>query len=304
MKLNLMKRPAALILTAAFLFLSAQPSGAAAPAAIPYHRVSPNGTVCLTVDDGYGWQNQKRILDTLKRYNVKCTFFIVGEALLRTPNLWKQAILDGHEICYHSMRHKNLTSMTTAQIQQDINQWNAALARALPGYKSPRLARFPGGNGAKNARVMNVFARNGYTVIGWSVQNISVRTMVSHMKSAVRSNSIILIHFDPVNCNALPKYIGWLKSHFRLGRVSDAFPASKPTPTPTPTPKPTPAPTPMPKPSYKPPLPPKPPHKSAVTPAPMPTPTPEPAIEVTIEPTIAPTVAPTVGAAAEPTETY
>jgi peptidoglycan/xylan/chitin deacetylase (PgdA/CDA1 family) len=215
----------------------------AAPAAAEELRCyskTGNGTACVTVDDGYGRKNQKSILDTLRKHHVKCTFFIVGEALLRKPNYWEQAIEDGHEICYHSMHHENLLQMTDKQIQKDIDDWNAALNEALPGYKSPKLARFPGDNGERSKRVLAVFARNGYTVISWNMHDISndPKKNAGFIRYAMKKDSILLIHFSPVDAEGLPRYIGYLKSHFTLGLVSDAFPESKPAPEPTATPTP------------------------------------------------------------------
>jgi peptidoglycan/xylan/chitin deacetylase (PgdA/CDA1 family) len=239
-----MKLLSALAAAAAILaasLLAAGPTAAAAKSA--YHNGTPNNTVCITIDDGYGYLNQKRLLDTLRKYNVKCTFFIIGDALRRTPNYWEQAIADGHDICYHTMYHKNLTTMTNSQIQRDIDQWNATIARVLPGYHSPKLARFPGNHGAADPRVMGIFINNGYQVIGWSVQDCSLnsRRNASHIKYAMRTNSILLIHFRSVDAAGLPRYIGWLKSHFTLAKVSEAYP--DPTPPPQPTPEPTVEPT-------------------------------------------------------------
>lgn len=219
--------------------LAASPTAGPTPTAeLRCYNKTGNGTACITVDDGYGHKNQKKILDTLRKHGVKCTFFLVGEALLRKPNYWEQAIQDGHEICYHSTRHKSLDKMTDEQIQKDIDEWSAALEKALPGYKSPKLARFPGDRGEKNKRVLAVFAKNGYTVISWNMHDCSndAKRNARYIRSAMKSNSILLIHFKPVDAAGLPRYIGYLKERFTLGLVSDAFPESKPTPEPTATP--------------------------------------------------------------------
>jgi peptidoglycan/xylan/chitin deacetylase (PgdA/CDA1 family) len=250
MKIRPVKRLAAItviVIAAAFLLAAmplpdptAEPTAAPTPMLGCFNKTC-NGTACITVDDGYGHKNQKSILDTLRKYDVKCTFFIVGEALLRKPNYWEQAIQDGHEICYHSMHHQNLAKMTDEQIQKDIDDWNAALNEALPGYESPKLARFPGDNGERNKRVLAVFAKNGYTVISWNMHDCSdnPRKNAGFIRSAMKSDSILLIHFKPVDTAGLPRYIGYLKEHFTLGLVSDAFPEAKPEQTILPTPVPT-----------------------------------------------------------------
>lgn len=49
-----------------------------------------------------------RILDMLKRQNLKTTFFIPGWVIEKHPEICKQAVMDGHEIGYHGYLHENL----------------------------------------------------------------------------------------------------------------------------------------------------------------------------------------------------
>jgi peptidoglycan/xylan/chitin deacetylase (PgdA/CDA1 family) len=225
------------LIAASFLLSLILPSFNHADAAsTTYYREGLNGTVCLTIDDGDIRASIVKILDTLRDNGVNCTFFIIGDLLMRDKALWQRAVEEGNEICYHTMHHKDLTKMSNSQVQADIDLWNKTLGEALPGYQSPKLARFPGGIGASNKRLLALFAGNGYKVVGWSVDisrpsfRSPNRTLPKRIKQRTKANSIILIHCDTYDANALPRYIGWLKSHFKLSKVSDAFAAPSPSP--------------------------------------------------------------------------
>ncbi|MDP2891886.1 MAG: polysaccharide deacetylase family protein [Bacillota bacterium] len=204
--------------------------------------------VCLTFDDGCGRKNVERILKVLRENEVHCSFFVMGKQLKAYPDLWRQAIQDGHEICYHSMRHSHMTKHSDEFLKRDIEQWFQTAKEVLgEDYNIPNIIRLPGGDGYKSKRVMKVITELNLRAVGWSQDTSSkgksIAKIIRYMFRTPKPNSIVLIHFDPQNARALPLYIKVLKSRFTLGKVTEAL-APLPTPTPTPEPTPTPAPTP------------------------------------------------------------
>lgn len=193
-----------------------------------------NGIVCLTIDDGYGSESVRQALNILRAKKVHCTFFVIGSRLKALPELWRQAVRDGHEICYHSMNHKTMSSWSNASIAGDVRQWNQTAKNVLgQGYQIPKFARLPGGGGHGSQRIQALFDSMGYKLIYWSADTYTGvirngthnlnRRIADYIKSTTRVNSIILTHFNNYDVPAIPGYIDWLKSHFKLGRVSDAF---------------------------------------------------------------------------------
>lgn len=69
-----------------------------------------NPEISLTFDDGYWAENIKHILDTLRWSWIKATFFILWDCLRNTPELWKQAAEQWHQICCHTFSHIYLSS--------------------------------------------------------------------------------------------------------------------------------------------------------------------------------------------------
>ena len=61
--------------------------------------------VYLTFDDGPIPQATPFILDTLARYHVKATFFVVGDNVSKYPDLFRQIISEGHQVGNHTYHH-------------------------------------------------------------------------------------------------------------------------------------------------------------------------------------------------------
>lgn len=242
-----------LFLAVLMLIVPIQTVEAAKPKQANYH-TGQNGMVCLTIDDGYSREYIKKALTVLRAKKVKCTFFVIGSRLKAMPDLWRQAVNDGHEICYHSMNHRLLSGWGTAAIINDVKQWNRTAKSVLgASYQIPKFARLPGGSGQHDTRIQKIFTSIGYRLIYWSADTYTgvIRTgyrnlnsrITRYIKSTTRKNSIILTHFNSYDINALPCYIDWLKGHFKLGKISEAFAAPAPPPTPTPISTSTPVPT-------------------------------------------------------------
>lgn len=65
------------------------------------------GAVYLTFDDGPEPGITEFILDELKKYNAKATFFCKGENCIKYPELYKRIIEEGHTVANHTFSHIN-----------------------------------------------------------------------------------------------------------------------------------------------------------------------------------------------------
>jgi peptidoglycan/xylan/chitin deacetylase (PgdA/CDA1 family) len=189
--------------------------------------------MCLTFDDGYCKGSVQRILNTLRKRDVRATLFVIGNRLLAFPDLWRRAVKDGHEIAYHSMNHACKTSFTCEQIKADLQKWKIAARRVLGNrYTVPRIARLPGGGGHNCDRVLGVFNNLGYTVIGWSADTLTgaehntPQSKAEHVLKNARVGAIQLQHFIPTDSLAVEIYIDHLiAKQIPLGLVSEALAA-------------------------------------------------------------------------------
>jgi peptidoglycan/xylan/chitin deacetylase (PgdA/CDA1 family) len=64
-----------------------------------------NHEVLLTFDDGPNFIHTPRILDTLKKHNVKGVFFLVGNRAFEHPDLVRRIISEGHLVGNHTFSH-------------------------------------------------------------------------------------------------------------------------------------------------------------------------------------------------------
>lgn len=84
-----------------------------------WHREKPE--ISITFDDGYWPENIKDILDTLRWSNIHATFFILWDCLRKTPELWKQAVDEWHQVCCHTFSHIYLSNNSDTT---DLKLWS------------------------------------------------------------------------------------------------------------------------------------------------------------------------------------
>ena len=61
--------------------------------------------IALTFDDGPHYKYTEEILDILKKYDVRATFFTVGTNVERFPELVQRELSEGHEVANHTYSH-------------------------------------------------------------------------------------------------------------------------------------------------------------------------------------------------------
>jgi len=123
---------------------------------------SPN--VYLTFDEGYEYGLTGKILDTLKEKGVKALFFVTGDFAKSEHDLIRRMIDEGHLIGSHSWGHKNYSSLTPAQISEDLTKLSDYIYENFD-YEM-KYFRFPSGNFSEQA--LASVAAAGYKSVFWS----------------------------------------------------------------------------------------------------------------------------------------
>ncbi|ORX90362.1 glycoside hydrolase/deacetylase, partial [Basidiobolus meristosporus CBS 931.73] len=132
------------------------------------------GRVAVTFDDGPS-QFTPTLLDTLSRYGVKVTFFIVGSMIEDNTQVLLRAYSEGHQIGLHTWSHANLNSLSESSIRQEMEETSDAVARVIG--RRPRYMRCP--YEACNERVLKILAEMDYQPVGWSLDTDDWRTLSS-----------------------------------------------------------------------------------------------------------------------------
>lgn len=125
--------------------------------------------VALTFDDGPHPTLTPQLLDVLKKYNAKATFFVLGSNVDRYPQIVARAAAEGHEIANHSYSHPILGKSGQKKVEQEMERTAASIEKACG--QRPKVMRPPYGSLTSNQRQF-VYDKYGYHVILWSVDTL------------------------------------------------------------------------------------------------------------------------------------
>ncbi len=139
----------------------------------PENQISNTNVVYLTFDDG-PCSVTEDILDTLAEYDVKATFFVVGNRLTEvTQPIIDRMVSEGHTIGVHTTSHKYKTIY--ASVNAYLEDFHTTYERIhdMTG-KYPKIFRFPGGsinsyNADTHTAIINEMTRRGFTYYDWNV---------------------------------------------------------------------------------------------------------------------------------------
>ncbi|MDX2194484.1 MAG: glycosyltransferase [Gemmatimonadales bacterium] len=77
--------------------------------------------VALSFDDGPGGAWTGAILDTLAAHDARATFFVIGRAAQRQPDLLRRMVREGHEVGNHTFSHPDLGAVGEAQVRLELS---------------------------------------------------------------------------------------------------------------------------------------------------------------------------------------
>lgn len=198
--------------------------------------------VVLTFDDGPDSVYTPQILDILKKYNIKASFFIVGENGEANPDIIERIYKEGHELGNHTFTHPNVADISDKRAKMELNT-TQRLVQELTGhsmvmFRPPYVADAEPSTPNELLPILKA-QKEGYTMIGelidpsdWEQPKSSV--IVNRVMSQLSNGNIILLHDAGGNrentVKALPIIIEKLKSkgykfvtiHDLLGKTRDA----------------------------------------------------------------------------------
>lgn len=169
--------------------------------------------IALTFDDGPHPGYTEQILAILKKYDVKATFFLVGEMAEKHPELVMAEVTAGHNIGNHTYHHVNLTQIPTGYVATEVEACNEVLQSITS--KPVHLFRPPGGD--YNDSVREVGEVLDLRLILWTddpgdYASPGAQVIKDRIMRDIGNGGIILIH-DGVQqtLDALPDILQTLK---------------------------------------------------------------------------------------------
>ncbi|OFV83764.1 MAG: hypothetical protein A2W26_08610 [Acidobacteria bacterium RBG_16_64_8] len=149
--------------------------------------------VAITFDDGPDAEVTPRLLDVLRRHRAYATFFMVGQAAARYPDIVRRVAEEGHAIGNHSWDHTSFRLLSGRERRANLR----ACERAIAPYDTHRLFRPPLGEQSLMSRIEALVL--GYTVVTWSVSTNDwhgeeAQALAEQLIRAVRPGEIVLLH--------------------------------------------------------------------------------------------------------------
>ena len=152
--------------------------------------------VALTFDDGPDEVFTPQVLDILKKYDVKATFFLIGEKVPYNKNIVKREKEEGHEIGNHTYTHINAAKTSKEKIENEVIKTQEVIKEVIGEY--PTIFRPPYRALSRDlceivkSKDMNIILWSNIDVRDWS--NPGVNNIVSTIENKVENGNIIILH--------------------------------------------------------------------------------------------------------------
>lgn len=206
---------------------------------VPSH--SSNKTIYLTFDDGPGAATSK-LLDVLKKYNVKATFFVTNQ-FPKYKYLIKRAYEEGHTIGLHTYTHKWDIYNSMDSYFDDLNKINEVVKEQTGNYA--KYIRFPGGTSNRKANyrckglmveLSREVIKRGFEYYDWNVSSgdadskkISTAKVAQNVINGIKgskSSYIVLQHdYKSFSVAAVEEIIKYGLSHgYKFAKIDDNTP--------------------------------------------------------------------------------
>ncbi len=169
-----------------------------------------NKEIYLTFDDGPIPSLTEWVLDTLKQYDAKATFFCVGSNILKNNTIFEKIKHEGHTVANHTMFHTKGFSTTVADYMSEVVQCKELVKNNLfrPPYGKLKRSQY------------KALQKNNYKVVFWDVisydyEKITPEQCLNNVVKNTKEGSIVLFH-DNIKAEenlkfALPNFL----SHFK-----------------------------------------------------------------------------------------
>ena len=161
---------------------------------------TPDKIIAITFDDGPNEPYTSEILDILSKYNVKATFFVIGENAELYPEIVNKIIADGDVVANHSYSHNANHALTDFGVEDMLRGEDTIFS--ITGLK-PHLYRPP--HGKKSPWELEGVKDAGMIEVTWDVAaddehdfayfgKPSAQEYVNEIVNAAKPGGIILLH--------------------------------------------------------------------------------------------------------------
>ncbi len=164
------------------------------------HNTEQDKVLYLTFDAGYENGNIEKILNVMKEENVKGSFFILENLLVRNTDLVKRMADEGHVVCNHTMKHKDMSRVTEkSTLERELGALEK-LYNEKTGYTMAKIYRPPEG---RFSELNLLYATElGYKTVFWSFayddwdnsRQMAPQKAKEKLLAGTHNGAIILLH--------------------------------------------------------------------------------------------------------------
>ena len=151
--------------------------------------------VLLTFDDGPSPVWTPKILDELKRENIKAVFFMIGHHVRKYPEIARRVVSEGHAIGNHGYAHSVMFYYTPAEIEEEI-KYTEHVIREVTG-QTTKYFRPPKAWLRRN--IKKKIKSMGYETILWSLNSkdwvsFNHKSIAQYISKYIKNGDILLFH--------------------------------------------------------------------------------------------------------------
>ena len=181
-------------------------------------------TVCLTFDAGYENGCTEKILDVLKKHDVKAAFFLVGDYIQRNADLVRRMAAEGHTVGNHTMHHPDMSAISDpAAFRTELEAVEKLYAETV-GETMPKFYRPP--QGIYSEENLKMAQALGYKTVFWSLAYVDWKNdaqpdpeaAVQKLNGRLHPGAVVLLHSTSrTNAEILDRLLaGWKEMGYRF----------------------------------------------------------------------------------------
>jgi len=152
--------------------------------------------VAITFDDGPNSTYTPKVLELLKKYDAKATFFCIGKHIEAHPGIFKSIIEQGHTVGNHTYSHtNNFGFLSTKKVVSELQQSNAIIKEQTGLDVQLYRPAF----GVTNPKIKRALKITGFQSIGWNKRSLDTtnrnkKAVLNRITKNLKKGDIILLH--------------------------------------------------------------------------------------------------------------
>ena len=187
--------------------------------------------IYLTFDAGYENGCTAKILDTLKKHDVKAAFFLVGHYIDKNADLVRRMVAEGHTVGNHTMHHPDMSKIEDkAAFSKELTDLEE-LYREVTGEELAKYYRPP--QGIYSEANLKLAQELGYRTVFWSLayadwdnaKQPSKEQAFSKLLPRIHPGAVVLLHStSQTNAEILDELLTkWEELGYTFGTLEDLF---------------------------------------------------------------------------------